>query len=142
MMPHVDGWEMLRRIQEQYGVGAIPVVMFSGKADEQAPVAGGIESGAHAFVGKPFDLQLLIDQTEADSTRLTGWDRELGRWVVHHRFGPFDRRLRIPFEDRPRTGSCGWCSGLHCRSLGAVRGRSCSRCSPLQPPPTLHPQPA
>lgn len=62
MMPHVDGWEMLRRIQEQYGVGAIPVVMFSGKAGE------GIESeaasrGARGFVGKPFDLRRLVEQT-------------------------------------------------------------------------------
>ncbi|MGZ8716730.1 MAG: response regulator [Gaiellaceae bacterium] len=30
MMPHVDGWEMLRRVQERYGAGVIPVVMFSG----------------------------------------------------------------------------------------------------------------
>jgi excisionase family DNA binding protein len=63
MMPHVDGWEMLRQIQEQYGAGAIPVVMFSGKADEQAQ-AQAQESGAQAFVGKPFDLQQLIDQTK------------------------------------------------------------------------------
>src|SRR2546425_1581995 len=63
MMPHVDGWEMLRQIQDQYGVGAIPVVMFSGEADEQAQ-AQAASSGAHAFVGKPFDLQQLIDQTK------------------------------------------------------------------------------
>src|ERR671926_852609 len=31
MMPEVDGWEMLRRLQERHGVGAIPVIMFSGK---------------------------------------------------------------------------------------------------------------
>src|SRR5256714_988642 len=36
MMPEVDGWEMLRRLQERHGVGAIPVVMFSGKVEEQA----------------------------------------------------------------------------------------------------------
>jgi excisionase family DNA binding protein len=36
MMPEVDGWEMLRRVQERHGVGAIPVIMFSGKVDEQA----------------------------------------------------------------------------------------------------------
>ena len=24
LMPQVDGWEMLRRVQERYGVGAIP----------------------------------------------------------------------------------------------------------------------
>jgi excisionase family DNA binding protein len=63
MMPHVDGWEMLRRIQERYGAGAIPVVMFSGKADEHAVVQA-TSSGAQGFVGKPFDLQQLIDQTK------------------------------------------------------------------------------
>ena len=63
MMPQTDGWEMLRKIQEQYGQGAIPVVMFSGKADEQAQVQA-TSSGAQAFVGKPFDLQQLIDQTK------------------------------------------------------------------------------
>jgi excisionase family DNA binding protein len=64
MMPHTDGWEMLRKIQEQYGAGAIPVVMFSGKVDEQAQ-SQAATSGAHAFVGKPFDMQQLIDQTKA-----------------------------------------------------------------------------
>ena len=63
MMPHVDGWEMLRRIQERYGVGAIPVVMFSGKVDEQAQ-AEAATRGAQGFVGKPFDLQQLIDQAK------------------------------------------------------------------------------
>jgi len=63
MMPQVDGWEMLREIQERYGVGAIPVVMFSGKADEYH-VAEAASRGAHGFVGKPFDLRQLIDQTK------------------------------------------------------------------------------
>jgi len=63
MMPHVDGWEMLRRVQEQYGAGLIPVVMFSGKVDEQAQALAA-SSGAQGFVGKPFDLQHLIDQTK------------------------------------------------------------------------------
>jgi excisionase family DNA binding protein len=63
MMPHVDGWEMLRRVQAQYGAGAIPVVMFSGKVDEQAQALAA-SSGARGFVGKPFDLQHLIEQTK------------------------------------------------------------------------------
>jgi excisionase family DNA binding protein len=63
MMPHVDGWEMLRRVQEQYGAGVIPVVMFSGKVDEQAQALAA-SGGARGFVGKPFDLQQLIDQTK------------------------------------------------------------------------------
>jgi len=63
MMPQTDGWEMLKKIQEQYGAGAIPVVMFSGKVDEKT-LAQASASGAQAFVGKPFDLQQLIDQTK------------------------------------------------------------------------------
>jgi excisionase family DNA binding protein len=64
MMPHIDGWEMLRRVQERYGAGAIPVVMFSGQVDAAARTQADAE-GAQAFVGKPFDLQQLIDQTKA-----------------------------------------------------------------------------
>lgn len=63
MMPHIDGWEMLRRVQEQYGAGVIPVVMFSGKLDDQAQALAA-NSGAQGFVGKPFDLQHLITQTK------------------------------------------------------------------------------
>jgi excisionase family DNA binding protein len=61
MMPQVDGWEMLRRVQEQRGPGGIPVVMFSG----QTEAGDEAESrGAQGFVGKPFDLQRLIEQTK------------------------------------------------------------------------------
>jgi excisionase family DNA binding protein len=62
MMPEVDGWEMLRLVQERHGVGTIPVVMFSGKAD--APVDEAASRGAQGFIGKPFDPQELVDQTK------------------------------------------------------------------------------
>jgi excisionase family DNA binding protein len=63
MMPQVDGWEMLRRLQERHGEGAVPVVMFSGKVDEQGAdeVA---ERGAQGFIGKPFDPSRLIEKTK------------------------------------------------------------------------------
>ena len=63
MMPEVDGWEMLRRVQERHGVGAIPVIMFSGKVDEKAAEEAA-SRGAQAFIGKPFNPQELIDQTK------------------------------------------------------------------------------
>jgi len=63
MMPQVDGWETLRRIQEHTGVGAIPVIMFSGQVDERS--AGDAESrGAQGFIGKPFDPRSLIESTK------------------------------------------------------------------------------
>jgi excisionase family DNA binding protein len=63
MMPQVDGWEMLRRVQERHGIGSIPVVMFSGQL-ESATEQEAAERGARAFVGKPFDLRALIEQTK------------------------------------------------------------------------------
>jgi excisionase family DNA binding protein len=63
MMPQVDGWEMLRRVQERHGVGTIPVIMFSGKVDDN----GGKQAatrGAQGFIGKPFNPQDLIDSTK------------------------------------------------------------------------------
>jgi excisionase family DNA binding protein len=63
MMPEVDGWEMLRRVQERHGIGAIPVVMFSGKVNEQS-AAEATARGAQGFVGKPFDPQQLIEQAK------------------------------------------------------------------------------
>ena len=63
MMPEVDGWEMLQRVQERHGIGTIPVIMFSGKVDEQAADEAA-SRGAQGFVGKPFNPQELIDQTK------------------------------------------------------------------------------
>jgi DNA-binding response OmpR family regulator len=63
MMPEVDGWEMLRRVQERHGVGAIPVIMFSGKLDEREAGEANVR-GAQGFIGKPFNPQELIDQTK------------------------------------------------------------------------------
>jgi excisionase family DNA binding protein len=63
MMPHVDGWEMLRRMQERHGVGSIPVILYSGKVDERS-AAEAEERGATGFIGKPFDPSQLIERTK------------------------------------------------------------------------------
>jgi excisionase family DNA binding protein len=63
MMPGMDGWEMLRRVQERHGVGTIPVIMFSGKVEDDTAERAA-EHGAQAFLGKPFDPQQLIASTK------------------------------------------------------------------------------
>jgi excisionase family DNA binding protein len=62
MMPGMDGWEMLRRVPGEHGLGTIPVIMFSGRAEEFAERA--VEEGAQAFLGKPVDPQQLIEATK------------------------------------------------------------------------------
>jgi excisionase family DNA binding protein len=63
MMPQVDGWDMLRRVQERHGVGTIPVIMFSGKVDDDE-LKHAATRGAQGFIGKPFNPQDLIDSTK------------------------------------------------------------------------------
>lgn len=60
-MPRVDGWEMLRAVQERHGVEAIPVIMYSGKVDEADEAT---KRGARAFIGKPFDPVQLLEATK------------------------------------------------------------------------------
>jgi excisionase family DNA binding protein len=63
MLPKVDGWEMLRRVQRSHGVGAVPVLMFSGQTDE--PSSAESESlGPQGFLGKPFDPEQLIESAK------------------------------------------------------------------------------
>jgi DNA-binding NtrC family response regulator len=60
-MPGVDGWQMLQRMQERHG--SIPVIMFSGKVDEES-AAEAEQRGARGFIGKPFDPQQLIERAK------------------------------------------------------------------------------
>ena len=63
MMPGMTGWEMLQRLQERHGVGAIPVIMFSGQVeDAEAAVK---DRGASAFIGKPFDPEQVLARTRS-----------------------------------------------------------------------------
>ena len=61
VMPGVDGWQMLQRMQERHG--SIPVIMFSGKIGENA-AGDAKQRGASGFLGKPFDPQQLIERAK------------------------------------------------------------------------------
>ncbi|HWE82751.1 MAG TPA: response regulator [Gaiellaceae bacterium] len=59
VMPGVDGWQILRQLEERHG--SIPVIMFSGKVDGAAEA---VERGASGFVGKPFDPEELLERAK------------------------------------------------------------------------------
>ncbi|HUZ82596.1 MAG TPA: response regulator [Gaiellaceae bacterium] len=61
VMPGIDGWQMLQRMQERYG--SIPVIMFSGQV-ESTVASDAEERGARGFIGKPFDPQQLIERAK------------------------------------------------------------------------------
>lgn len=61
VMPGIDGWQMLQRMQERHG--SIPVIMFSGQVDADS-ADDAAKRGANGFIGKPFDPQQLIERAK------------------------------------------------------------------------------
>lgn len=54
-MPGVNGWEVLRRLKEQYRQRQIRVVVLSGQSDPESR-AFALQLGAAEFLAKPLDL--------------------------------------------------------------------------------------
>lgn len=60
MMPRMDGMEVARRLRADDSTAAIPIVLLTAKA-QSADIADGKETGADAYVTKPFDPIELLD---------------------------------------------------------------------------------
>jgi DNA-binding response OmpR family regulator len=58
MMPEMDGIEMTKLIKEDFDISHIPVVMLTARSNMDDQI-GGIESGAEAYVLKPFNSDYL-----------------------------------------------------------------------------------
>lgn len=57
MMPHLDGWEVCRRVRE--GGSDIPILMLTAK-DEISDRVKGLDIGADDYLVKPFALEELL----------------------------------------------------------------------------------
>ncbi|WP_291982683.1 ATP-binding protein [Luteitalea sp.] len=64
MMPGVDGFGLLRALRSDPATCAIPVVVLSARAGEEARIEG-IESGADDYVVKPFSSRELVARVNA-----------------------------------------------------------------------------
>ncbi|MGN1246195.1 MAG: two-component regulator propeller domain-containing protein [Muribaculaceae bacterium] len=58
MMPEMDGTELCRRLKQNISTSHIPVILLTAKNDTK-DIMEGYESGADAYVQKPFDPQIL-----------------------------------------------------------------------------------
>jgi len=58
MMPIVDGIDMTRRLKENFDTCHIPVILLTAKSGIDDQILG-IDSGAEAYVLKPFNMEVL-----------------------------------------------------------------------------------
>jgi signal transduction histidine kinase/class 3 adenylate cyclase len=54
IMPKMTGPEVVKHLREDVDTSGTPVIMLTARADEQSKIEG-VEFGANAYVGKPFD---------------------------------------------------------------------------------------
>jgi signal transduction histidine kinase/CheY-like chemotaxis protein len=59
MMPHMDGFELVRRLREEPSTRIVPVVLLSARAGEEA-TGEGLRAGANDYIVKPFSARELV----------------------------------------------------------------------------------
>lgn len=59
MMPGTDGFEVLRRLKEELGLAAVPVVMLTARRQE-SDIVGALQLGAADYMVKPFIPEELV----------------------------------------------------------------------------------
>lgn len=67
MMPHMDGLEVLKKVESQYPL--IPVIMLTAKGSEADRIVG-IEMGADDYMVKPFSPRELLARIKAIQRRI------------------------------------------------------------------------
>jgi two-component system phosphate regulon response regulator PhoB len=97
MLPDVDGLEMLRAWRRQPGIGSVPIVMLTARAEETDRIDG-LSSGADDYVTKPFSARELV-------LRIHKLIHRNGRGIEHSvlQFGgmSIDRRsVRVTLDGR------------------------------------------
>ncbi len=68
MMPNVDGFELLAALRARETTRAVPFVLLSARAGEEARIDG-LQAGADDYLVKPFSARELVARVEAQLTR-------------------------------------------------------------------------
>ncbi len=81
MVPHLNGWEVCRRLKEDPETRGIPVIMVTGRVEEGDKVLG-FELGADDYVTKPFSPRELGARIRAVARRRVGTEEDPKRSLV------------------------------------------------------------
>jgi signal transduction histidine kinase/CheY-like chemotaxis protein len=71
MMPRVDGFQLLHALRSDPATRAIPVIMLTARAGQEASVEG-LEAGADDYLAKPFRADELLARVRVALERSTG----------------------------------------------------------------------
>jgi PAS domain S-box-containing protein len=86
MMPRLDGFGLIRAIRSDSALAAIPVILLSARAGEEATVEG-MQAGADDYIVKPFGARELIARV----------DRQIERKRYERKLAAAEQRLHSAF---------------------------------------------
>ncbi|MCF0049024.1 ATP-binding protein [Dyadobacter sp. LJ53] len=102
MMPVKNGYEVCAELKADERSSHIPIVMLTAKADQDSRIHG-LETGADAYLGKPFDnkeLQAVIENLLRQRKALQEKYSQNYRWLTHSEEMP---SVEKAFLDKIRT---------------------------------------
>ena len=100
MMPNLDGFDLVRALREDPRTGALPIMLVSARAGEDARVDGALH-GADDYIVKPFSARELVARVQAQ-LRLARLRRESGAALtVKPGFGRGLRQRRMSYRMSP-----------------------------------------
>ena len=99
MVPHLNGWEVCRRLKQDADTRGIPVIMVTGRVEEGDKILG-FEMGADDYVTKPFSPRELVARVRAVARRGAG---DNGGRKAHVRAGDLEidrHRFEVRLEGK------------------------------------------
>jgi DNA-binding response OmpR family regulator len=74
-LPHMNGFELCRRLRAEPETSRVPILMLTARADEADKVLG-LNMGADDYITKPFSMRELVARVNAVLRRAEGSDAE------------------------------------------------------------------
>ena len=100
MVPHLNGWEICRRLKQDRETVAIPVIMVTGRVEEGDKVLG-FEMGADDYVTKPFSPRELLARVRAVTRRVRLHDPAAGQVLRAGELEIDRQRFEVKMKGRP-----------------------------------------
>jgi PAS domain S-box-containing protein len=106
MMPIIDGFSLLSALRREPTLKAIPVILLSARAGEEARVEG-LQAGADDYLVKPFNAQELLARVKANlnlELQQAYQEAEEARQISEERFRGFFNQAAAGIAETDLTG--------------------------------------
>jgi DNA-binding response OmpR family regulator len=93
MLPGLNGFDVCKALRRDPVTASVPIIMLTGLRSQFGRFAG-FESGANAFLLKPFDSEELVSKVEELLSQSSASSNESNKFKPDHSSHPLKKRLQ------------------------------------------------